>query len=570
MVSPFNITFIETFGVVENSITCDHFHVKSDKSFLSQEVKLTENSELRLLFDAPEGYKLYMDGLDQLEERLVHEDARGVYVRPSKLPIHLFSPRLNSKPYPFIPGTYFLLLVTDEGKELEARAKVMTKRITETQHEIMVDEIEEAVKGLSTQLTSRRKIYSEIALDIFGPEKINEYSIILMNKEKIINSIHTINKKRKFSIRKVYPVIPRAKAKRVDEKSIKYLMMHPEQQKTIQAPVSEVTYELLENGWIKTISALILKYVIEMKNCFQTPFSSTYNQEQAQKLEKEITTLQNQLSFFLNEQWIRALPEKTSSRIPMVFFMDGTYNAFYKIYQLLKQNQSSTITEPKLQFHYKRSDLLYEIWGYLKIIGIFKDELGYTLKKNWFSMDQNTLDEVIVPKQHDSDYVELALDEYTIRLFYDEIIPNGRDALSSLHTMYTMNNNKPDCRIDVWENTSYKGSLIIDFKYRKKEYLWNDEDLRTGKQPSKVMKQLESYSSGMKSYTLDLNGHKNRLIDVQPVTEVWAVYPIKRDVLNSDYSMNDYDIRLIDLSPGSNSSHFSTQLKQAIEEIIER
>ena len=123
-------------------------------------------------------------------------------IQPSKLPYILYHYKLTNTPYPFIPGTYFLLVTSPEGEEYEARAKVLTKRITEDQHIAMVNEIEEAVWGLSSELGSRRKVYGEVALDIFGPKKINEFSVILSSKEKIISALNKIEKNRRYSVRK--------------------------------------------------------------------------------------------------------------------------------------------------------------------------------------------------------------------------------------------------------------------------------------------------------------------------------------------------------------------------------
>lgn len=55
-----------------------------------------------------------------------------------------------------------------------------------------------------------------------------------------------------------------------------------------------------------------------------------------------------------------------------------------------------------------------------------------------------------------------------------------------------------------------------------------------GRQPSNVMKQPVSYSEGMNSHTLTLNNEINQLTDAKPVTEVWAVYPTKRILDDSD------------------------------------
>ncbi|BAQ09356.1 hypothetical protein OXB_0884 [Bacillus sp. OxB-1] len=74
----------------------------------------------------------------------------------------------------------------------------------------------------------------------------------------------------------------------------------------------------------------------------------------------------------------------------------------------------------------------------------------------------------------------------------------------------------------------------------------------------------------MKSHTLTLNEEKNPLIDAQPVTEVWAVYPIKRETADADYELNEYDVRLIDLSPDAETGHFSQMLEKTLQAIMQR
>lgn len=560
----FKVTFIETYGENQHVVECPHFYESHDERYLLDEVKLTENSMLSVLFEAPTGYKLYIDGLDQLEENFVLEDERGMYIVPSETAYPLYDPFRNNKPYPFIPGTYLLTVSTPNDNVVEARAKVMAKRITEDQHHMMIEEIERAVKGLSSELSTRRNIYNETTLEIFGPRKIETYATILSNKEKIIHGLHAIETNRRYTVRKTYPVIPRAKAKKIDGKSLKYLMMHPEQQHTIQAPIATVTYDTLENRWMKSIVAFILRYVIEMKNAFHHPVTKHYNVHQAAQLEKEVSALQNKMMAFLNKRWIREIQENAVGQVPMAFFTVGTYSVFYTIYRSIKRKENQQTTAPKLQFHHKRSDVLYELWGYLKVIELLKENIDFQVTRNAFQVENNDKETT-----QSIDFIELKKEACTLRVFYDEPTPNRNEALGKYNTMFTMHNNRPDCRIDVWMRDQFKGSLIIDFKYRKKEYLWNDDYLMIDR-PSKVMRQLSAYSTSMRSNSLLLNQKRTPLIDAQPVHEVWAVYPMKRDDSDSNYAPNDYAIRMIDLSPNSAKGHFEALLRQAILEIRDR
>lgn len=555
---PFSVTFIEVYGEKEHVIPCKHFYDENDKKHSIEEVKLTENSVLKVYFEAPYGSKLYMDGLDQLEENFVSEDSHGFYIRPGKTAYPLYSPAGNKSPYPFIPGAYALQLRMPGQSTLETYAKVVAKRMTEDQHHLMVQEIEDAVKGLSGELTAKRNLYTETALSIFGPDKIAVYSMILLNKEKIINGLQAIEKNRRYSVGKTYPIIPRAKARKIDEKSLKYLMMHPEQQHTIQAPVSTVTYDTPENRWLKAIVQVISKHVREMKAYCQQPYTKAYKEEQRMQLEKDVRALQHKVMTFLNGRWMQDVQESATGKVPMALLHVGTYHVFYKIYRSIKQEKVSEIAGSGLQFQHKRSDLLYELWGYLKVVERLQVKEGFQIVANHFTGHEAEMN-----------YIELVKESRLIRVFYNETMPNRKESISPYKTMFTMSNNTPDCRIDVWENTAFKGSLLIDFKYRKKEYLWNDERLVQDK-PSTVMRQLGAYSTSMKSDSWSLNGTRNLLTDAQPVHEVWAVYPMKYEEVYANYDINDYFIRFIDLSPGGNYDHFDGLLESAIAGILAR
>lgn len=569
MATHFNVRFVERYGTAEHIVECDHFRKVGEEGYLTEERLLTENTVLEIEFQAPPGTKLYFDGLDQMERAYVEEDGDGLYLRPRDTPYVLYNPNVrNNSPYPFIPGTYFLKVVTPENEEFEARTKVTTKRVTEDQHSLMIDEIEDAVRGLSRHALRKRSIYSVAAFDIFGPGRIDEYSVILSNKEKIISGLSFIRKTRRYSVVKRHPVIPRAKAKKIDAKSVKYLMMHPEQRSTIQAPVSHLTYDVPENRWVKGIAQLLLRYVNEMAACFLTPYNPNYDRVRARELRQELAVIEGHLTDFLHDRWMADVQATTSGQIPMALFQIGPFRVFLQIYQHLKKGGRPDVSRPRLQFHHKRSDLLYEIWGYMKVVGFLRDE-GYDVVKNWFRTDGSTLDDTIVHDREASDYVELVKDDTVIRVFYDDQLPRRKKDLNPLKTLQTMTKNRPDCRLDVWKSGKFLGTLILDFKYRRKDYLWSETRLEKGT-PLAVMTQLEAYAKSMQTDTKQLNGQFDPLINARPVTEVWAVYPVKGEHPGKTKKVEDYDIHLVELSPGSEHGYFGEKLMIAIGKILER
>ncbi|MFJ5770790.1 DUF2357 domain-containing protein [Psychrobacillus sp. NPDC093180] len=562
MDTQFSVKFIENN---RKEIVCEYFYEQSNPNYLKDAMTLIENMNLMISFEAPEGYKLYMDGIDHLPDYRVFDDLKGSFVKPSTTPYVLYDFDAKNSQYPYIPGTYFLTVVSPNGEEYNARLNVLSKQVDEDQHQLMVSDIELFLKGLSMDFSERRSIYYHQALELFGSKMADKYTYILSNKNKIINGLLTISKNRRYTVKKTYPVVHRAKAKRIDHRSMKYLITHPEQQSTIQAPQSMITYQTNENSWLKYFISTILKYVIEMKKICEIQREEKYIE-----LIKEVNDLHFYVQQFLNEKWMLGLKKEFSNPVPMVFLTIGSYNVFYKVYRYLRNEEAEIYTGSSMQFHYKRTDVLYEIWGYLKLIESLMKTESFLLIKNWFKLNRKKLDDIIVPKSGEHDFIELQKENIILRIYYDEILPKAKENVGANRTLYNLNHNRPDCRIDVWKDGSYKGSLVIDFKYRKRYALWDDQLLSEDKEATKVMKQLVSYAEGMKTNTLVLNGKYSREIDRYPVLEAWAVYPQNYDQSSQQYELNDYDIRLIDLTPGKDRGHFEKLLIKRINELIER
>lgn len=104
--------------------------------------------------------------------------------------------------------------------------------------------------------------------------------------------------------------------------------------------------------------------------------------------------------------------------------------------------------------------------------------------------------------------------------------------------------------------------------YCKKQYLWKDEHLDEHHNPTKVMKQLEFYANSIRTNSSALNGHES--MDVKPVIEVWAVYPRRFDDQFTDYTLNDYNIRLVDLTPGRETDQFEDILEEVVVKLVSR
>lgn len=535
MDTSFNITFIEVYGDKEHHVECRRFSNQLAHQSIDAEVAvLTENSVLRLYFEAPLGSKLYMDGLDQLEEHFVHEDEYGFYIRPGRTAYPLFTPTENRKVYPFIPGMYSLMLHLNDGTVLETSVKVKAKRITENQHMTMIEEIEQMMETLVSEPDATEQSHRAYARSLFGENDYESALMILEEQQKLKQLLWKIESSPYFQM--------------ADGENI-YGQAYLE-------PV--VAYDTVENRQLKKTLTVLFSRIRQLNHSIRKSFQLD---ETGRKMAKELSQLAYQLLSCVQSSWLRHVRDVEFNWQHAPYYTNPYAQQFYQLSQEIMRKKSTKRLYLPLQLTNKRSDVLYELWGFLKVVAYLKETMDFKVVHHQFHIRREN------STSERSRFIELEKEQVRIRLFYDAKIPNRKEKLSAHDTMYTMSNNTPDCRLDVWEDGLYTGSLIIDFKYRKKQYLWNEAALEQEK-PSTVMRQLSAYATSMRSDAMLLNGQNNRLIDAAPVHEVWAVYPMKYENSDANYEKNDYLIRFIDLSPGADHQHFKQLLKQSIESMV--
>ena len=82
------------------------------------------------------------------------------------------------------------------------------------------------------------------------------------------------------------------------------------------------------------------------------------------------------------------------------------------------------------------------------------------------------------------------------------------------------------------------------------------------------MNQLISYGSQCRSrFTF---GATDGYPDVNPVTEVWAIYPRSSSAIDFNYYKKDHHLRFLKLAPGDNYEPLELQLEEVIQGFISR
>jgi hypothetical protein len=275
-------------------------------------------------------------------------------------------------------------------------------------------------------------------------------------------------------------------------------------------------------------------------------------------------------------QWIKTAPwfdrigTYQSSTIPPVMNSDPRYRALYQLYRELKNEQFLLQIHQSYSYQWKRTDKLYEIWGYLQFIKTLAgEELGFVAEQGW--LYSQTLDgtSLLVPTLPSNTEVVFRKEDLRIHLVYEAHLPSQSRLTSTKEPLYTSGtHNCPDGRLDVYKNERFIGTIIFDFKYRPRNSIWN-EQLIVKNQPNEVMRQLVSYGDNLHSPYLFGNGSHPFVSAISPVQEVWAIFPNRYGTSISE-DFPDHKVSLIELTPGLDNGFFVEKLQVTIDRLVHR
>jgi hypothetical protein len=590
----FNVTFL----AFSNPLKAVRFTTKKEdvSSFNGEDmITFKENIDISVIFKAPNGARLYMDGLDTLPENSVKEDEKGeVYLAPSEYQQTIYSNNFNNgedEYYPFIPG-YYRIKVKIEEVSYYSLIRVIPKQVSEEQWTIMRDEVEETLHGLAQDLIRRNS-----NIEGFGDSPIpfsymRQWLILQKYRGRLINSLEQIITSPRYEIRKEYNIVPTARAFHFNEVSIKYVAQHPDKKDVIKEPSPKVSYNIPENRWFRYMVKSLLNITQdlllflkdfeksvtnEMNNLQKWGDQANVRLRMKQKVLSQIKKMITEAGQFrsvwnrsLNALWMTEVKDKLPKTMPMALTLDSRYRIVFQMFRELKNDQFSISLEPAYTYHWKRTDHLYEIWGFTQIIRVLTSEsLGFKPVKGWLYEMTHISKGVIVPELNSGSFVELTKGNLCIRVVYEEELPPSTEGTSLNKPLYTgSSHNLPDCRIDVFDQKGHIGSLLLDFKYRPKHSIWDTNKIKTRRQ-TKTMKQLDSYINSCRSPWYLKGRNSDRVIkSTRPVSEVWPIFP-ERNNIEHERELDEYHVRLMDLTPGKPNIHFQNTLKWILQEMQE-
>ncbi|WP_066872674.1 nuclease domain-containing protein [Clostridium mediterraneense] len=278
--------------------------------------------------------------------------------------------------------------------------------------------------------------------------------------------------------------------------------------------------------------------------------------------------MKNSINILKITGWYNSLSEKNDFDIPYVMFQDSRYSIIYKVYLELKKDKFSVELDSKYAFQMKRTDKLYEIWCYIKICRILKEELNFEIIDGWIFEQEINNKKLIVSELKSNTRIAFKNNDIIMNLTYDFPIPRSDSETSKFKDpLYSIrNSNRTDGRLDIYKNKVYIGSIIFEFKYRDRKYLWN----YSSKSNNCITPQLLDYASGCKSsYIFSSECESSNIFSrrLTPVNNVFVLCPESTYNKNEIHEVEDYCLKFINFKPNKNLELLKDKINNEIKRL---
>lgn len=592
---PFQLTFVQ----YERRIPVTQFSTDPQHVF-AEAPEIVENLNLEVFFDSEDSdARLYMDGLELLTERMGVEldEARQPYLPPENVAYELF--RNTDEFYPLIPGFYRIRVLAG-GTEYYSLVQVVPKQITQTQWEIMRDELEAELTGLAQDLIRKNLGVGDAFLHFLPPEQLFRFLVIKKRFPSVMAALSDLATKVNFRIRKDYKMTPIDRAKGVDEVSVRYRLTHPEDQELLKTPVREVDYDLPENRWIKRMVHVLSRYLEEIETSVlsyrQTveleleelaPFYTGRREEDAAVLREKrrvsrdlfeysemARKMKSSLQFIKLAPWYDQVSQVSHLPGSPVLMYDARYRALYQLYRELNVESFEVALDSTYAYQWKRTDQLYEIWGFLRICKALSRDLGYEPVGGWIYSADFDGNRLLIPTLPPDSTILMEQGDIRLHLVYNAVLPSdSRETKAGRNPVYMLNkfHDRPDGRMDIYKGGIYAGSITLEFKYRPRHGrfpFWDPTPRTEGRRPV-ATNQLIAYRGDSASRHLYGDRIDPRFREqIRPVFESWAIYPTnKNPEIKVEYD-EEHHVRLLQVAPGEESEHLKEQLEQTIARML--
>ena len=546
------------------------------------QIRVRESSFLNMQLTSKrhnQNIRLEMDGFDGIDnDQLVSIDD-GIYLMANSGWVEVF----NHENFPLPPGLYVLTVIVD-SIEYYTGFEVLPNAIDDRNiWEIMLQDVLENIPTQAVNYAYIKKRAREFTCNEVTPNML--WKMIVLNNcfNKVIAALQDIMKNPHNKIVKKYELAAiNNQIVRSDAKTVKLNSSYGQRSSKSYNITKTLSYDLSANRFLKKILRKLNELITEclseatidisvMKNDVENPFSKneTKTPEYIRKTRAintlreycdSIKKMQIMIKMLLSANWFQNVKESLEERISSQSFSDPRYNVIYKLYSDLRKIANDYDSERQFTLLWKRTSMLYEYWAFIKVAKALGD-LGFQLENADNALQTDNGLKINKLESADELIFRDSSKKFIIKLYYDRVIPMDENATDKkFHPLYTIGrHNRPDCVLNFYtynddgEIDEFKGSLVIDFKYRRLRSFWDETNKYLQIQDKRSCnRQLLSYKHDIKTNCYKKAsgiGNDKSLRYILPVHEVWAIYPNVVDV-NLCIEEPDLGITLISLVPG--------------------
>lgn len=268
-----------------------------------------------------------------------------------------------------------LEIYSDGRKQLSIRLEVFPSKISyKEDYQEMLADISNEIYGAVVDFM--RKTYQEFSLGKTNTSTPAMFFEIIQNIfEKFVNATNTIIRIPNHKLYVEHPVVPAHKVKKTDNKTINWLLKHPEnvvqmdgRYAAVKAPTvrKQITYNTIENQFTKFILKSTIKRLKEFKDRYEKSTKVTEDVVMT-KVDYMVATLNKTI----NNSFLREVDDYQSTQsMSLVFEMAPGYRELYKYYLMLQRGLE--VNGDVFRLSLKDTAQLYEYWCFIKLVCIMK------------------------------------------------------------------------------------------------------------------------------------------------------------------------------------------------------
>lgn len=507
-------------------------------------------------------YMNYFEFLSEENNTIKFDELQNSYMEIDNIAT-IHTHKHNITGIPLIPG-YYQYYIKYENDIYYAQFQVIPQNMTINVHKDMVNQIEDHSLGLARDFLRNQSAISNSksniiattldkgifllqkkyilthALEVIYNSPItsfkNNYHKTKTNKSlKIDSKAQTLNNKNNIDLKNLS-----IQNSKVYAKNIMMSLQNNENQYVLQSLNNylQILKDSIDQCELSIVD--ITQIIRELKYYKNNPLLLQKRESEIKNLNEIKTDLKN--LFSLINKYYNSRKERREKYVYVTnkIMKYPGYRDIFTINRYLNNKIEDNI-QNLYSFKWKSSDTLYEYWSFIELIRTLQN-IGFEVNKGWIFNSNNK--KTVIPRIPDGTNVIFEKGKVKLDLIFNK--PICKKVNKKENYWIRHKRNKPDLRLDIYNENSYVKTIILDAKYSPADKIWKQY---------KVVEQLNIYKNMIVS---------SQDPDYHVVKEVIALTPTSFNngkVINID---KNFSVTIATFTPNLENVELVNRLKQLI------